>query len=784
MTQIKLRRDTAANFTSKNPVLGVGEPAYETDTKKLKIGDGTTAYNSLDYFSMTDEFAIYREKYGAPSDSVPVVNTGNSITIKAGVSIETPNGTLTNATDMTYTYDFLTDRVLFATENDYYHAYAVYYGGKEPSPVGEQVFWFNNNVWTMISGSGTKTVFNTQKITPIAKIYQVDGTVKNIDYSSYTKTSAGGGGSTNISATLPLKIVDGVISLEVDGQTIQIVDGKLHANLDELGNEVNNLSSRVTAAEADISKKQDKLNPVAPLGINQTTISNVTDGTFLTDTSVTLNSALYINYTTDANARFLIIASGVGATPTSFIQIPFTLGDLISFPYEKNSDSNIGLVFGYWKDNLFYPTMLYKTTDYNGSLGSTAYAQFAFVSETGKSSLEKIATYYGQSSAVSKSTLVYHESMPLNATNYIQVTKNAGVPTVNMWFTIDGASSPNRGYTQRMYTSDTTVLENFNKTNVCLLLSNDTSKAINLTKVTRRELGDAVLDPTPDALTTALSAYSNSFDATAKVVTNDLSLAIGSGLAITDGKLTASSTAPANMVTTDTDQTITGAKTFTANTTNFKAVKADGQIDCTTLRASNPSFYTTNVSTFIGNNGTGVQMYDGAGNYAQFGIHTAAKSTYIQPFYNCENLYINNYGDNSDANGVAANVVISGAIKNKVNGAINDVLTSGNVTAYVIEEFIDGTEGYRIWSNGRCEQWGSFAGAKSITFLKNYADTNYMLLAYVTLKTSNEAYNGVFGTQKTTTGFTASGFAGTVNDAWVITTCGTVNWYTSGLLAS
>lgn len=50
MTQIKLRRDTADNFTSKNPVLGQGEPAYETDTKKMKIGDGTTAYNDLTYF--------------------------------------------------------------------------------------------------------------------------------------------------------------------------------------------------------------------------------------------------------------------------------------------------------------------------------------------------------------------------------------------------------------------------------------------------------------------------------------------------------------------------------------------------------------------------------------------------------------------------------------------------------------------------------------------------------------------------------------------------------------
>ena len=442
MTQIKLRRDTSANFTSKNPVLGIGEPAYETDTKKLKIGDGTTAYTQLEYFS------------------------------------------------------------------------------------------------------------------------------------------AGGGGSTDISATLPLKIVDGVISLEVDGQTIQVVDGKLHANLDELGNEVNTLAGRVTAVEADITNKasksdlaakQDKLNPVAPLGINQTTISNITDGTFLTDTSVALNSEFRINYTTDSNARFLIISPGVsgGATPKSFIQIPFALGDLISFPFEKDGNSSIGLVFGYWKDGLFYPTMLYKTATTYGS-GSSSYAPFAFVSEAGKSSLDKIATYYGSSSAVSKSALEYHESMPLNATNYIQVTKNAGVPTVNMWFTINGASYPNSGYTQRMSTSDTTVLENFNKTNVCLLLSGNKSEAINLTKVTRREVGDTVLNPTVDALTTALSTYSNSFDATAKVVTNDLSLAIGSGLAITDGKLTASSTAPTNMVTTDTSQDITGKKSFTTGKIEFK----------------------------------------------------------------------------------------------------------------------------------------------------------------------------------------------------------------------
>ena len=49
MTTIKLRRDTAANWTSNNPVLAAGEPGVESDTTKIKYGDGTTAWNSLGY---------------------------------------------------------------------------------------------------------------------------------------------------------------------------------------------------------------------------------------------------------------------------------------------------------------------------------------------------------------------------------------------------------------------------------------------------------------------------------------------------------------------------------------------------------------------------------------------------------------------------------------------------------------------------------------------------------------------------------------------------------------
>lgn len=46
-----LRRDTAANWSAKNPILREGEEGYETDTGKRKVGDGTTEWNNLKYDS-------------------------------------------------------------------------------------------------------------------------------------------------------------------------------------------------------------------------------------------------------------------------------------------------------------------------------------------------------------------------------------------------------------------------------------------------------------------------------------------------------------------------------------------------------------------------------------------------------------------------------------------------------------------------------------------------------------------------------------------------------------
>ena len=70
-SQIQIRRDTAANWTSTNPTLAEGELGLETDTRKLKIGDGITAWNDLEYYVNPSEGGtVYERKsetFYAPS---------------------------------------------------------------------------------------------------------------------------------------------------------------------------------------------------------------------------------------------------------------------------------------------------------------------------------------------------------------------------------------------------------------------------------------------------------------------------------------------------------------------------------------------------------------------------------------------------------------------------------------------------------------------------------------------------------------------------------------------
>jgi hypothetical protein len=49
--RIQVRRGTASEWTSANPTLAAGEMGVETDTRKIKIGTGSTAWTSLSYIA-------------------------------------------------------------------------------------------------------------------------------------------------------------------------------------------------------------------------------------------------------------------------------------------------------------------------------------------------------------------------------------------------------------------------------------------------------------------------------------------------------------------------------------------------------------------------------------------------------------------------------------------------------------------------------------------------------------------------------------------------------------
>jgi hypothetical protein len=90
ITKIQLRHDTAANWTSVNPILLEGEVGIETDTRKQKFGDGTTAWNSL--------------PYDAGSTALQSITSSNVTTALGYTPVNKAGDTMSGALTFTRTY--------------------------------------------------------------------------------------------------------------------------------------------------------------------------------------------------------------------------------------------------------------------------------------------------------------------------------------------------------------------------------------------------------------------------------------------------------------------------------------------------------------------------------------------------------------------------------------------------------------------------------------------------------------------------------------------------------
>jgi hypothetical protein len=94
-TLMQTRRGTASAWTSANPVLAEGEWGYETDTGKVKVGNGSTAWTSLSYFGNAGTVTSITAGTGLSGGTI----TGSgTVAIDSTVATLTGTQTLTNKT--------------------------------------------------------------------------------------------------------------------------------------------------------------------------------------------------------------------------------------------------------------------------------------------------------------------------------------------------------------------------------------------------------------------------------------------------------------------------------------------------------------------------------------------------------------------------------------------------------------------------------------------------------------------------------------------------------------
>jgi hypothetical protein len=94
MAKIQVKRNTAANAASSNQTLASGEFGFETDTGNLKIGDGSTAYNSLPYIAGGAKldsgftFVDVEGDYTLQSSDLTLINQGKQLIFRGDADSE------------------------------------------------------------------------------------------------------------------------------------------------------------------------------------------------------------------------------------------------------------------------------------------------------------------------------------------------------------------------------------------------------------------------------------------------------------------------------------------------------------------------------------------------------------------------------------------------------------------------------------------------------------------------------------------------------------------------
>ena len=573
MTTIKLRRGTASEWTTNNPILAAGEMGIETDTRKFKFGDGTTPWNTLAYASA--------EGGGGTGDVTA-----------AGDNYFTGNNTFTGTTK------------------------------------------FDNDV--SIHGANLEVAGTIEATTGNITNLQVPNTLTSSGEINAVSIKSTGIRSDDIQTTTNKKYLTEV---DVDNQTIQMVDGKLHANLDTKQDILSDGNgTKIVDNKVDIYQGTAGIQGLNLYQNNGTITKN-------NDESITFNNGacgyIFLENKGISNDYEIILHQSYLGTrgperDSSIVGLRCLPQDVVPTPGE-------GAQGECWFDTYESPFRVVAISS-DGNL----------------------------------------QTQTVDTINYVKYIIKGTNLTISY-------SDTGEAYTE-LYTI---AISSTYFINVCIANSpwqNDiANKWTNITLYS----DSYVLDKTTNTYLMKLGVTS---EGVAVATSNKYGLVLPDNSTIVSNNGVLSSITPSNIVTTDTQQTITNRKKF----------------------------------------------YDSQWFYS--GLYT---SEGITSFRGNETITFANLIKRTDAVYVGDKkyeTIIDGSTKIKLDATtlthqVDDsteatIIDSNNISKYIPQSggitikdtFVDGTSGYRIWTDGYCEQWGYIAQTGNyvtITFLKAFKDTNY-----------------------------------------------------------
>lgn len=116
MPTMQQKRGTSSRWAEVNPILLAGEIGVETDTNKIKVGNGTTAWNNLDYTGVDVNSIAYKHTQNAILSTWTIVHP---LSFKPNVIITDYNGIILECD-----IEYVGSNTIVATLSEPYIGYA------------------------------------------------------------------------------------------------------------------------------------------------------------------------------------------------------------------------------------------------------------------------------------------------------------------------------------------------------------------------------------------------------------------------------------------------------------------------------------------------------------------------------------------------------------------------------------------------------------------------------------------------------------------------------------